>query len=141
MMQGVYFDMTANIPDSYKDLLTRKKRAIAFLGFVRKDGSPQVNPIWFDWDGTHVIINTARGRVKDRVMRHHPRVALAIEDPSDQERYLELRGPVVEETEVGAYEVICSLKEKYSGERNFPKRPGEVRVTYKILPERVSTSS
>jgi PPOX class probable F420-dependent enzyme len=132
--------MAENIPETMLDLLTRQKKALGFLAFVRKDGSPQVNPIWFDWDGQHIIINTARGRVKDRVLHRHPRVSLAIADPDSPERYVEVRGHVVEETEVGAFEMICRLNEKYNGKFDFPKRPGEVRVTYKILPEQVSKS-
>ena len=99
------------------------------------DGSPQVTPIWFGWDGTHIILNTARGRVKDKVMRRGGKVALAIVDPSDPYRYLQIRGRVVDETENGAYDTICDLNLKYHGDRNFPKRPTEVRVTYKVLPE------
>ena len=131
--------MTSHVPESFLDLLTREKKALGFIGFVRNDGSPEVNPIWFDWDGQHVIINTRRGRVKDRVLRKRPTVALAIADPDRPERYLEIRGRVVDETEDGAWEMICSLNEKYNGNRNFPKRQGEVRVTYKILPERYSS--
>lgn len=132
--------MTATIPEDKRDLLTREKKAIAFLGFVRKDGSPQVNPIWFEWDGHFIVLNTARGRVKDRVMHKRPAVALAIIDPADPERYLEIRGHVVEETEAGGYDMICSLSAKYNGSFDFPRPPGEVRVTYKVLPERVSGS-
>ncbi|MBI5652121.1 MAG: pyridoxamine 5'-phosphate oxidase family protein [Chloroflexi bacterium] len=129
--------MSVQIPASRRDLLAREKKAFAFLALVLADGSPQVTPIWFDWDGTHIILNTARGRVKDKVMHKRRPVALAIFDPSEPYRYLQIRGRVVEETEVGGYEMICALNEKYHGDLNYPKRPGEVRVTYKILPERV----
>lgn len=123
------------IPDEFADLLTWQKKAIANLALVMKDGTPQVTPLWFDFDGTHIIINTARGRVKDRILRRHPRVAMSIQDPNDPYRYLQVRGKVIEETEVGGYETICRLNEKYHGKHEFPKRPGEVRVTYKILAE------
>lgn len=126
------------IPEDYRYLLQRETKAFAFLALTLSDGAPQVTPIWFDWDGTHVVINTARRRVKDKVLRRRPKVALAIPDPSDAERYMQIRGSVVEETEVGGYDMICQLNEKYRGKYEFPKRPGEVRVTYKILPERVS---
>ena len=43
----------------------------------------------------------------------------------------------LDETEAGAYDVICDLRLKYRGDRNYPKNPGEVRVTYKVLPEQV----
>jgi PPOX class probable F420-dependent enzyme len=130
--------MSIQIPASRRDLLAREKKAFAFLALVLANGAPQVTPVWFDWDGTHIIINTARGRVKDKVMRARRPVALAIFDPSEPYRYLQIRGRVIEETEVGGYEMICALNEKYHGNPNYPKRTGEIRVTYKILPEQVS---
>ena len=126
------------IPEKSADLLAFDKKAFAFLALVKQDGTPQVTPIWFDYDGTHIIINTARGRVKDKILKRHPIVALAIQDPANPYRYIQIRGKVVEETEVGGYEMICHLNQKYHGNPNYPKRP-EVRVTYKILPEQAST--
>jgi PPOX class probable F420-dependent enzyme len=127
--------MSVAIPERLKDLLTREKKAFACLALVKKDGTPQVTPIWFDYDGTHFIFNTARGRVKDRIMHRHPEVAFVILDPNDSYRYLEVRGKVVEETEEGAYDEICDLNLKYHGNRDYPMQPGMVRVTYKVLPE------
>jgi PPOX class probable F420-dependent enzyme len=126
------------IPERMIDLLLPEKKAFAALALTLAGGSPQVTPIWFDWDGTHIILNTARGRVKDKVMHRGGKVALAIVDPSDPYRYLQIRGRVVDETEEGAYDVICDLRLKYRGDRNYPRNPGEVRVTYKVLPEQVS---
>ena len=129
--------MSAKIPEDYIDLFTREKRAYAHVAVVLKDGTPHVSPIWFDYDGTHVILNTARGRVKDRAMSKRPDVALSIVDPDNWDRYVLVRGKVVEETEDGAWDVICDIREKYEGDRNFSRSPGQVRVTYKILPEHV----
>jgi PPOX class probable F420-dependent enzyme len=126
------------IPERLNDLLTPEKKAFAVLALTLADGSPQVTPIWFGWDGTHIILNTARGRVKDKVMRRGGKVALLIVDPNDPYRYLQIRGRVVDETEEGAYDVICDLRLKYRGDRNYPKNPGEVRVTYKVLPGQVT---
>jgi len=125
------------IPERLLDLLSPEKKAFASLALTLADGSPQVTPIWFGWDGTHIILNTARGRVKDKVMHRGGKIALLIVDPSDPYRYLQLRGQVVDETENGAYDTICDLNLKYHGDRNYPKRPGEVRVTYKVLPGQV----
>jgi len=127
------------IPELFTDVLSREKKAFAFLALVMKDGTPHVTPVWFDYDGTHIVVNTARGRVKDKILRKHPRVALAIQDPANPYRYIQIRGKVVAETEEGGYEQICALNDKYHGNRNYPKRPGEVRVTYKILPEKCTT--
>jgi len=129
--------MAVVIPDRMKDLLAREKKAFACLALVKKDGTPQVTPIWFDYDGTHFIFNTARGRVKDRIMHRHPAVAFTILDPNDSYRYIEVRGKVVEETEEGGNDEICDLNLKYHGNRNYSLRPDQVRVTYKVLPEHV----
>ena len=126
------------IPERLLDLLSDEKKAFASLALTLADGSPQVTPIWFGWDGTHLILNTARGRVKDRVMKRGGKVALLIVDPADPYRYVQIRGRVVDETEDGAYDTICDLQLKYRGNRDYPKRPGEVRVTYKVLPETVT---
>jgi PPOX class probable F420-dependent enzyme len=128
--------MAASIPDNYKDLF--KKKAFAHLGTVMQDGSPQVTPVWCDFDGAHIRINSAKGRVKDKNMRRNKRVALAIMDPDNPYRYLAVRGAVDEITEQGADAHIDSLAKKYLGQDKYPfRRPGEVRVMYKIRPERV----
>ena len=64
----------AAIPDGYKDIL--QKKAFANLATVNTDGTPQVTPVWVDYDGTHVRFNTAKGRVKDQNLRRNPAVAL-----------------------------------------------------------------
>jgi len=127
----------AAIPDQYKDLF--QKKAFAHLATVLKDGSPQVTPIWVDYDGTHVRINSAKGRWKDKNMRNRPKVALSILDPDNPYRYMQIRGTVTEVTENGADAHIDSLARKYLGQDKYPYRqPGEVRVIYKIAVERVN---
>jgi PPOX class probable F420-dependent enzyme len=126
------------VPDKYSDLF--KKKAFANLGTLMKDGSPQVTPVWCDYDGKHIRVNSARGRVKDLNIRRDPRVALAIVDPENPYRYMEVRGKVVEITEKGADDHINSLSDKYLGNPVYPfRQPGEVRVLYKIEPEKFSS--
>lgn len=128
----------AAIPDPYKDLL--EKKAFAHLGTLMKDGSPQVTPVWFDHDGTHIRINSAKGRWKDKNMRNRPQVALSILDPDNPYRYMQIRGKVVDVTETGADEHIDSLAKKYLGQDKYPfRQPGEERVIYKVAVERVTT--
>jgi PPOX class probable F420-dependent enzyme len=129
--------MAASVPDNFKDLF--QKKAFANLATVMPDGSPQVTPVWFDWDGSHIRINSAKGRVKDRNMRRTPKVALAILDPDNPYRHLAVRGRVVEMTEQGADDHIDALAKKYLGQDRYPYgRPGEVRVIYVIQPESVA---
>lgn len=126
------------IPKQFLDLFER--RAFASLATLLPSGAPQVTPVWCDFDGAYVLINSARGRVKDRNMRRDPRVSLVILDPDNPYRYLGIQGRVVEITEQGADAHIDRLAKKYLGLDQYPYRqPGEVRVIYKIKPERVST--
>ena len=130
--------MAATIPEKFQDLLSKK--AFAHLATVMPDGSPQVTPVWWDYDGTFFRVNSAKGRIKDRNMRRKPTVALAIQDPENPYRYLAVRGRVEEITEAEADRHIDTLTQKYLGQDRYPYRqPGEVRVIYKIRPERVST--
>jgi PPOX class probable F420-dependent enzyme len=127
--------MATNL-DKYRDLFDKK--AFAHVATVGGDGRPQVTPVWCDFDGTHVRINTARGRVKDRNLARNPRVALSIQDPENPYRYVQVQGRVAEMTEKGADEHIDALAKKYIGKDRYPNRqPGEVRVMVKIVPERV----
>src|SRR5881396_931431 len=126
----------ATIPEQYRDLFTKK--AFARLATVGADGAPQVTPVWVDYDGTYVRFNTAKGRVKVRNLARNPRVALAMQDPDNPYRYLQIRGRVAEATEQGADAHIDALAKKYLGQDRYPfRQPGEVRVLYKVLPERV----
>ncbi len=130
--------MSQAIPEKYRDLF--QKRAFASLGTLMPDGSPQVTPVWCDFDGEYVIFNSTKGRQKDRNVRRDPRVALAIMDPENPYRYLEIRGHVVEITEQGADTHIDKMAKKYLGVDKYPYRqPGEVRVMYKIRPEHTTT--
>jgi PPOX class probable F420-dependent enzyme len=129
--------MTVQIPERLAYLMTRETRAFAQLSLVCADGTPRVWPVWFDYDGTDIILNTARGRLKDRIMQKRPTAAMAINDPQNPYKYLLIIGPVVHETEEGGYEGIADLNQKYKGDYDYPKHPGEVRVVYKVRPERV----
>jgi len=128
----------AAIPEKYHDLF--EKKSFAQLATVMPDGSPQVSPVWFEYDGNSILVNSAKGRVKDKNMRRDPRVGLDVMDPDNPYRHLSIRGRVVETTENGADEHIDKLTKKYTGQEKYPYRgPGEVRVIYKIQPESTYT--
>lgn len=130
--------MNAAIPEQYADLF--EKQAFGSLSTLMKDGSPQVTPVWVDFDGKHVRFNSAKGRIKDKNIRRDPRVAIALQDPANPYRYIEVRGRVVEITENGADDHINKLSQKYLGKPLYPfRQPGEVRVIYKIEPQKVSS--
>src|ERR1700676_3261084 len=130
--------MSQLIPENYVDLL--EKPAFGNLRTLMKDGSPQVTPVWVEYDGKFVRINSAKGRVKDKNMRRDPHVSIAIQDPANPYRYLEIRGKVVEITDNGADDHINKLSQKYLGNPVYPfRKPGEGLVMYKIEPQKASS--
>lgn len=132
--------MSVSIPENYVDLLTSKK-AFAHLATVMSDGSPQVTPIWIDYDGTYILFNSAKGRLKDRNIEQRSQVALEISDPDNPYRYLTVRGKVVEITEEGADDHIDKLAYKYTGQDKYQGHsPLQTRRIYKVAVEKVSTT-
>jgi len=130
--------MAETIPNKWHDLF--EKKVFANLATVLPNGAPQVTPVWVDFDGENVLVNTAEGRQKDKNLQREPRVSLALLDPDNPYRYLEVRGRVVERTHNGADEHINKMAKKYLGQDVYPfRQPGEVRVLYKIKPEHLNS--
>ena len=124
------------IPDAYMDLLERP--LLAILATIMPDGSPQATPLWFDFDGQYIRVNSAKGRVKDRNMRRDPRVALVIVDDRTPYRYIQIRGRVVEIIEGDIARLhIDELSRRYTGQ-DWDSPADEERAIYCIRPERVS---
>ncbi len=129
----------AEIPTAFRDLLEQKK-AFANIATVMADGSPQVTPVWFDYANGKIRMNTAKGRVKARTMKQGSKVALAIMDPDNAYRYIQIRGHVERVTEHGADAHIDLLAKKYLGKDKYPyAQPGEQRVMFEIIPIRLET--
>ena len=121
------------ISEKYRDLLDGPN--FAHLATVMPDGTPQVTPVWFEYDGELIVFNTAKGRQKDRNLRRTPKVAMSILDPKNAYRYVEVRGEIVEITETGAEAMIDRLAKRYMGVERYPYHsPTEQRVTYKVKP-------
>lgn len=126
--------MAASIPAGFEDLFRRK--AFGHLATLMPDGRPQATPVWVDFDGKHVLLNTAEGRRKLANLRRDPRVAISIIDPENPYRYLEVRGQVAGITHEGADEHIDQLARRYLGKDRYPwRRAGEQRVLVRIEPE------
>ena len=96
-----------SIPESHIDLTIRP--AFANLVTLMSDGSPQVSPVWWDYEDGYVIVNSAEGQLKDRNVRRDPRVALSVLDPENPYRYLLIRGHVAEITNEGGDAIIDRL--------------------------------
>lgn len=126
------------IPEEFRDILDKK--TFVHLATNMSDGHPQVSPVWVDFEGDHIVVNSAKGRVKDRNMRNDDRVALSATDPDNPYRALMIQGRIAKITEEGADEHIDRLAKKYLDEDKYPFRaPDEVRVKYYIEPLKVAT--
>jgi PPOX class probable F420-dependent enzyme len=101
------------IPASHLDLV--ECPPVAALTTIMADGYPQTSVVWCDFDGACLRVTTMRGFAKERNMRRDPRVTLLCYDPRQPLRYLEVRGTVVEMTEVGATRHLDELASKYAG--------------------------
>ncbi|MFF9274397.1 PPOX class F420-dependent oxidoreductase [Streptomyces griseosporeus] len=125
------------IPESHLDLLRRP--LFVHLATVRPDGSPQVNPMWCSWDGTHLRFTSTRTRFKFRNVTADPRVAVSVNDPDEPYRYLEIRGVVerIDDDSSGAF--FVRLAERYGRELGG-RLPPDVRerVVYVVRPTAVS---
>jgi PPOX class probable F420-dependent enzyme len=132
----------AKIPNDFLDLIDCPR--VAALTTIMPDGQPQTTVVWCDFDGTHVRVNTMRGFRKEKNMRANPRVTLLCFDPGEPLRSLEVRGTVVEMTEVGALAHLDGLSEKYTGSKPYfgacvpvEFKEKEIPVLCKILPTHV----
>ncbi len=112
---------------------------IGSFATIRSDGSPHVTPVWVDWDGEHVLVNTAVGRAKEKHLRRDPRASIQIFDPQNPYEYIEVSG-TVELTQDGALDHANTLAKKYFGQDEYPLPAGEQRLLVKIRPERVQGS-
>ena len=129
--------MPATISPGFRKLL--QEPAYCQLATLMPDGSPQNTQVWVDTDGEHILINTAQGRQKERNVQRDPRVAVNVVDPTNAWRIGMVRGRVVKVTTVGADQLIDQLAKKYLDEETYPfRRPEEVRVTLKILPDKIN---
>jgi len=130
--------MSTELPEKYLDLFSKK--ALGSLATIMPDGRPQVTPVWCDLEGGRIVVNSAKGRLKDRNIRRDPRVAITLIDPDNPYRYLEIRGRVVEMTEQDGDAHLDRMAKKYLGVDAYPWRnPKDTRVIYKIEPEATSS--
>ena len=137
--------MTTKIPDEFKDLL--EKPIYATIATIMPNGQPQLTEVWCNYDGEHILINTARKRQKERNMSARPKVTVMLRDPDNPYRWMEIRG-IVELTEEGAQDHIDELARKYANVSQYyggwtpaEMEGKETRVTGKITPTKVNAFS
>ena len=117
-----------------------QEKQLAHFATIMADGSPQVTPVWVDVepDGSHVLINTADGRVKTNNVERDPRVVVSVVDSNDFFRYAIVKGTIVERRHEGADEHIDAMAKKYIGADKYPwHQPGQTRVILRIKPDQI----
>ncbi len=131
--------MTTSLTNKARKLVQRP--VLANVATVDSEGRPQLTPVWIDLEGDTLVFNTARGRAKDRNLQENPLVAVSVVDPDDPYNVVVVRG-TAESSEEGADAHIDSLAKKYLGVDEYPmRRPGEVRVIYKVKTDHVVMQS
>jgi PPOX class probable F420-dependent enzyme len=129
----------ATIPAEYHDLF--EKRSFLSLGTLTPDGVPHVTPVWvsLDDDTGHILVNTARGRRKEKNLRQDERVGGCLLDPDDPYRYVGFQGEVVALPPAGAVAHTDELARRYMDEDVYPHHgeEGGERVLVRIEPTRV----
>ena len=116
------------VPEHYHDLLASK--SLGYLDTIGKDGRPQVNPVWFIADAHFVYLSVRPETAKYRNLRSNPAVAMAIGDPAQPDRYLEVRGEVIEFELYETLAWVNQLARKYTGSAYTRGVDGEPR--YKV---------
>jgi PPOX class probable F420-dependent enzyme len=125
---------TSVIPESHADILTQP--VLAHVATVGPNGEPQNNPVWFGWDGEHVLFSQTTQRQKYRNVQDEPRVALSLVDANNPYRYLEIRGEVERIDPDPDNAFINSMAKKYMNEDVYPwHQPGDERVVVVVRPE------
>ncbi|MGH9165646.1 MAG: PPOX class F420-dependent oxidoreductase [Acidimicrobiales bacterium] len=128
--------MTAPLSEDVLALL--RKPLMAHVATVMPDGTPQSTPVWIDTDGTDVLFNTAKGRVKHRNLLKNPAVAISFVDDENPYRMIEIRGRA-EMTDEGSDQHIDAMARKYLGQDSYPfRQPGEERVIVRVHPTAVA---
>ena len=116
------------VPDRYRDIL--ESTTLGHLATIDANGRPQVNPVWFIWDGTHVLLSVKAETSKYRNMRDNPNVAMSFLDLMRSERYVEIRGAVIELELFDNLTWVNELARKYTGAEFTQGADGQHR--YKV---------
>ena len=114
------------------------EKNLVFIATIMKDGSPQVSPVWANYDDGHVLINTAEGRIKHKNILRDNRVAVSVVSKDNPLDMATIRGTVDELIPDYDYAHADKLTLQYMGREHYPfKRDDEKRIILKIKPVRV----
>jgi PPOX class probable F420-dependent enzyme len=129
------------IPDEYRDLLDQP--VVAMLATADSDGNVAVSPIWVELaaDGT-IRFSSLATTLKSRHLLENRSAALCLPDPTDQYRFLELRGEVTDITTEGAHEHLDAMTQRYWGRSTYPAHDYSARrFLFTMRVDRVATSA
>ena len=114
------------------------EKNLVFIATIMKDGSPQLSPVWANYDDGFVLVNTAEGRIKHKNILRDPRVAVSVVSKDNPLDMTTIRGTVVEIISDEQYHHADKLTQQYMGREHYPfKREGEKRIVLKIKPLKV----
>lgn len=131
--------MATKLSNKARTLIERP--VIANVATVDSKGRPQLTPVWIDLEGDDLVFNTAKSRAKYANLEQNPHVSISIVDPDDPYNVVVVRGSAMPTVE-GADAHIDSLAKKYLGVDTYPMRkPGEIRVKYRVRPDNVVMQS
>ncbi len=114
------------------------EKNFASFATTNPDGSPQVSPVWIDYDGNLILINAAKGRIKEKNIRNNNKVALSVFDMNNPYEMATIRGTIIQQTTEGADIHIDKRATKYLNLEKYPFRnQDEIRFILKIKTEKV----
>ena len=115
-----------------------QEKNLIFIATINLDGSPQLTPVWGDYQDDYILVNTAEGRIKHRNVLNDSRVAVCVVAHDNPLDMITIRGKVIDIISDYDYKHADKLSKKYMDLEKYPfKRPGEKRITFKIKPEHV----
>ena len=114
------------------------EKNLVYIATIMKDGSPQVSPVWANYQDEHILINTAEGRIKHKNVMRDPRVAVSVTSIRNPLDMTTIRGTVVELIPDYEYKHADKLTMQYMGREHYPfKHDDEKRIILKIKPDKV----
>ena len=115
-----------------------EQKNIVFIATIMKDGSPQLSPVWANYDSGYILVNTAEGRIKHKNVLRDPHVAVSVISHDNPLDMTTIRGKVEEIISDYDYTHADKLTQQYMGKEHYPfKRENEKRIILKIKPEHV----
>jgi PPOX class probable F420-dependent enzyme len=115
-----------------------QQKNLIFISTINSDGSPQLTPVWGNYDDGYVLVSTAEGRLKHKNVLRDPRVSISVVDHDNPLNMTTIKGEVIEIIPDYDYSHANKLTKQYMGIAEYPfKRDGERRIIFKIKPMKI----